>query len=87
MRSMVTVGQTPVDMTQYAGHSRLRPEPEPPLSVAATRMTIGRRPHLELPVAPAGAVDAGHPVDPGADAETDPGAPYDVPAFLRRQEG
>jgi cell division protein FtsZ len=89
MRSMVTVAQTPVDMTQYAGHSRPRQEPEAPLSVAVGRMTIGRRPHLELPVVPTGSDELGEVMGaPGPEtADTDPGTPYDVPAFLRRQEG
>jgi hypothetical protein len=86
MRSMVTVAQTPVDMTQYAGHARPRQEPEPPLSVAVSRMTIGRRPHLELPVVPGGTDGLAEAVAPDA-AEADSGTPYDVPAFLRRQEG
>jgi cell division protein FtsZ len=88
MRSMVTVAQTPVDMTSYAGHSRPRQDPEPPLSVAVGRMTIGRRPHLELPVVPSGLNEPAEAVGaPGPDAaDPDAGTPYDVPAFLRRQE-
>ena len=84
---MVTVGQTPVDMTQYTFQGRPRQEPEAPLSVATSRMTIGRRPHLELPVVPGAAAGHDEVADASvADADAD-ATPYDVPAFLRRQEG
>ena len=90
MRSMVTVAQTPVDMTQYAPHATPAPGARGAVSVAVGRMTIGRRPHLELPVVPGGSARA----TPRLSAHLDrirrtlmPATPYDVPAFLRRQEG
>ncbi len=86
-RSMVTVGQTPVDMTQYTFQARPRQEPEAPLSVATSRMTIGRRPHLELPVVPGSAAGHDEVAGSAAEADADAATPYDVPAFLRRQEG
>ncbi len=82
MRPMVSVAETPVDMTQYSDHSRVRPEPDAPLAVATSRMSIARRPHLDLPMTRGGA-NAG----PDVDVDTDPGTPFDMPAFLRRQEG
>jgi cell division protein FtsZ len=107
---------TPVDMTQYADYAKQRadivPAPAPPMTAA--RMTIARRPLLDLPVAANGgssmaaassAVPASQPAPsaplPGPDtmrirAGIDPdlvdpdyelSSTFDVPAFLRRQEG
>ncbi len=112
---------TPVDMSHYAEYTRMRGEPAPappPAAVPAARMSIARRPLLDLPIAasggsahlpptssgsaaaPAGAIvnaaeaedlaamrlgiDA-HPGSPDPDFEIS--STFDVPAFLRRQEG
>jgi cell division protein FtsZ len=114
-RSVAPAATTPVDMTQYADYARMRNDAVP--SAAPTRMSIARRPLLDLPMAasgggpamapgssgssapPAGssamATDAGDPdsMRPAgpADAQVDPdfdlSSTFDVPAFLRRQEG
>jgi len=107
---------TPVDMTQYADYAKQRadiaPAPAPPMPAA--RMTIARRPLLDLPVAANGgssmpAASSAAPASqsastaalPGPDTmriragiDPDPVDPdyelsttFDVPAFLRRQEG
>jgi cell division protein FtsZ len=109
---------TPVDMSQYADYARMRndavPAPAPAPAMPA-RMSIARRPLLDLPMAANGGssmappsasvgstaltgaapatpeVDAirldvplaGTPVDPDFDLSST----FDVPAFLRRQEG
>jgi len=114
---------TPVDMTNYAEHSRVRAEPPAAVAVAssAPRLSIARRPLLDLgSMAAAGgkALSASAAVSAGngsartasvaepptaADAEMmiramsasgdtltddfDLGSTFDVPAFLRRQEG
>jgi cell division protein FtsZ len=81
--------QTPVDMTQYAQAGRLRAEPPAVVAAAdrvpSSRLSIARRATFELPLAPVAAAGA----QPGVDSEADPGAgsAFDVPAFLRRQEG
>jgi cell division protein FtsZ len=83
--------QTPVDMTQYADVGRLRAEAAAPFAAAVERATatqrlsIARRPAFELPLSsePASADAA----QPAVDADFDPSSPFDVPAFLRRQEG
>jgi cell division protein FtsZ len=87
-RSMV---QTPVDMTQYADVGRLRGDAAPSAAAAeraltTQRLSIARRPALDLPlsVAPA-AADA--PPQLSNDPDFDSGSTFDVPAFLRRQEG
>ena len=85
---------TPVDMTQYAELGR---RPEMPLPAAASaasaaeranpRLSIARRPAFDLPLA---APAAGGAVPQQAvehELDFDAGAPFDVPAFLRRQEG
>jgi cell division protein FtsZ len=77
-----SASQTPVDLQSYTSR-----RVEPAEKVAATagthaRLSISRRPVLEMPIAAA----AGDPADtmsPGAEFE--PVSPLDVPAFLRRQ--
>jgi cell division protein FtsZ len=91
--------QTPVDMTSYAD-ARSRPMAGAPAAapadgVLSPRLTIARRPLLDLPVGAIGhttgllaqsAAPAGQPrlADGSQDFELD--SSYDVPAFLRRQE-
>jgi hypothetical protein len=82
--------QTPVDMTQYAHVGRLRADPSPLAPgdrVATPRLSVARRPAFDLPLAVA-APGSSVP-QPGTETEADPDASsaFDVPAFLRRQEG
>jgi len=91
---------TPVDMTVYADQTRLRADSPPvppsfaPPSFAAPRLSIARRPLVEMPPT-AGANVAGDAGGNGgairtlaADAAAaELGSTFDVPAFLRRQEG
>jgi cell division protein FtsZ len=93
---------TPVDMSAYADQPRAR-TPEPlaaPMAVASadrtsSRFSVSRRPAVEVPMAPLhppvvplGSLPLSSPEaasEPaGADLDLDS---YDVPAFLRRQEG
>jgi cell division protein FtsZ len=79
-----SAAQTPVDLQSY---TTFRSEPAPE-KVAATvgtapRLSITRRPVLEMPIAAAAADPASDMVSPGAEFE--PASPLDVPAFLRRQ--
>jgi len=92
---------TPVDLTPYAEAVRARAieapapaqmpsTPSIPATAMAPSITpiaTGRRPALELPFAAA----ASKPAAPGAldvaDPDLDLHSPFDVPAFLRRQEG
>jgi cell division protein FtsZ len=91
---------TPVDLSAYADQPRLRAEP--PGSVPGpgldrglpARFSIARRPAVELaPASPAplpmsaGAADGGSLAARGADADAELNSPFDIPAFLRRQEG
>ena len=106
-RSATTTAQTPVDMTRYA--DRLRAEPMAAAvggssleRLASTRLSVARRPLLEIPLARADggsaaaqAAASGPTVD-DSDAEVaqsgetnpdfDLSSTFDVPAFLRRQE-
>ncbi len=116
-RPATSAAQTPVDMTAYADHARIRADAIGPASasldrLAPPRLSISRRPLLDLPLvmsANAGAysLPSGPPAPASADApgeaapftfpstdtpapETDPDfdlSSFDVPAFLRRQEG
>jgi cell division protein FtsZ len=119
-RPAAPVAQTPVDMTQYVDYARLRSDvvPPPAMATPAARMSIARRPLLDLPlaasgggssVAPspsgpsisstgstAGAVGAPVPdairsaaasAPPATDLDFGLSSTFDVPAFLRRQEG
>jgi cell division protein FtsZ len=118
-RPAAPAATTPVDMTQYADYARMRNDaPAAPMPVPAARMSIARRPLLDLPMAasgggpamappsssgqpaapaaPAVSADASDPdamrpaeiVDAGpVDPDFDLSSTFDVPAFLRRQEG
>jgi cell division protein FtsZ len=106
-RSARPAATTPVDMSMYAEHAKVRAEA--PAAVAtsaataaamsASRLSIGRRPLLDLPVAAKGA--AGGPAggssstrgaadgvsEADREADLDLSTTFDVPAFLRRQDG
>ena len=77
---------TPVDMSAYA-IAKTQDEERP--AANGSRMVIARRPTLELPTLKIAAMAA----EPDATAEDlasdelDVPGPFDVPAFLRRQEG
>jgi cell division protein FtsZ len=104
--------QTPVDMSHYTDHARMRADAalnaasaQGPDRLGQTRLAIARRPFLDLPIAngassgaPAGSPGAAEQVRaagpaPGVtdrlaiDPDFDLNATFDVPAFLRRQEG
>src|SRR4029077_16318127 len=50
-RPTASAATTPGDMTNYADHARVRAEPAAPAQgVAAPRLSIARRPLLDLPV-------------------------------------
>ncbi len=113
---------TPTDMTMYADYARTRSEAVQPAAASTmpSRMSIARRPLLELPIAanggaaslnpnppvrplisappaapPANATDGNDadamrlapPDAPMTGADFDLSSTFDVPAFLRRQEG
>jgi cell division protein FtsZ len=121
-RPVTSSAQTPVDMSHYADHARLRADSGAAAvatSASSARLSIARRPLLDLPstvsagapAAPASAVVASGPAatasapaavssaptEPAADVDDmrkldidpdfDLGSTFDVPAFLRRQEG
>ncbi len=73
--------QTPVDLQNYTSW---RQESVEKVAAAGggSRMSISRRPTLDLPLMPAVAESDG---DGGPGAEFEPVSPLDVPAFLRRQ--
>jgi cell division protein FtsZ len=109
---------TPVDMTQYVDYAKLRADiaPAPSQAAPAARMSIARRPLLDIPIAVGGgsgmaASSSGQAIQPGSqippaaapdpdtmriragidpapvDPDFDLSTTFDVPAFLRRQEG
>jgi len=104
-RPVISGAQTPVDMTQYADHSRVRADAGAAGGagldrLASARLSIARRPLLDLPLAaaPGAAGDSPASMSPGPpgapdgagsglNADFDLGTTFDVPAFLRRQEG
>ena len=118
-RSMNAPLQTPVDMTHYTDHARMRVDAGAAASASAMdrgslpRMSIARRGLPDLPLAASGAAGAGSGTSAAPDAardstagaplkdaddagewnidnidpEADSGSAFDVPAFLRRQEG
>ncbi len=105
-RPVTSGAQTPVDMMQYADLSRVRADAGAtgnagPDRLASARLSIARRPLLDLPLAaapgaaggdfpasiPPGAAAAPDGAGSGLNADFDLGTTFDVPAFLRRQEG
>jgi cell division protein FtsZ len=92
VRPSSATAQTPVDMTPYTDTLRVRASEAE--RVQAPRMTFARRSILDLPMAAAGgAAPLGHLNSVANDsAAAEPqdlgmGAAFDVPAFLRRQDG
>ena len=91
VRPLASPADTPVDMSAYTEQSRARVADAP--SAAVSKLSIARRPPLDLPlVAAAGgsmsgaaSFEAAGRTDDMADADLN--SPFDVPAFLRRQEG
>ncbi len=79
--------RTPTDMTSYTTHGR---QPAIAMAGESPRLTISRRPAIDLPLAPrlaaaaSSASSSSQPADPG-DLELN--RELDVPAFLRRSEG
>jgi cell division protein FtsZ len=88
--SMGAPMQTPVDLQNYAAHLQARPAQEAQAS-AASRLTISRRPALDLPLTRERqvAVGGGAPImaRPGDLSEAELHQELDVPAFLRRNDG
>jgi hypothetical protein len=119
-----SAGVTPVDMTAYADYAaRTRNDAVPvPAAVPAARMSIARRPLLDIPIAANGGTPipvsngagsspsmtlgtnptdgathkgrsdgdtmrAAAATEVAADPDFDLSSTFDVPAFLRRQEG
>jgi cell division protein FtsZ len=85
--------QTPVDMSQYADVARLRAEPV--ATAGAAKLSVSRRQLFDLPLvvssgAAAPADSSGRGGDTaglGVNPDVDSGSNFDVPAFLRRQDG
>lgn len=80
---------TPVDLQSYTTHLASRPSLSDP-SPSQPRLTISRRPALELPLTPLRPETGTTPVEAEhaeATGELDLNVELDVPAFLRRNEG
>ncbi len=80
-------GATPVDMSAYAGAARVRIEqpaaaPAPPPAIAPV-LAPARRAAFDLPFSAAAPATDPEAPEPDFDLQS----PFDVPAFLRRQEG
>jgi cell division protein FtsZ len=92
-------GHTPVDMSNYADVARLRDSGQtagsPPLDRAGQRLSVARRPLIDLPTSvgglgssTSGFGNAGQPGTEAGDVEAgELNTHFDVPAFLRRHEG
>jgi cell division protein FtsZ len=85
--------RTPVDLQGYTTPtpSRLPSPPPPPDPALQPRLTIARRPTLDLPFAARSGESAAGPefapVANDGDGELELNGDFDVPAFLRRNEG
>jgi cell division protein FtsZ len=76
---------TPVELTGYADHARVRAEAASAARMAAPPIAINRRAITDLPMAVNGPAPSGE--SRLIDADLEGNANFDVPAFLRRQEG
>ena len=86
--------QTPVDLQSYTtpGAAARAGSSRPPIAEPAARLTIARRPAVEMPapqvrVGAAAAAATAKKVESAPAAEDDRNLELDVPAFLRRSEG
>ena len=101
VRTAGSAARTPVDMTPYGDPARLRAEPAtstPGAGLTLRRQApVARRPLVEMPIAAAGggvppqgqtvALPQNAMTDEDDFTDTEDTATFDVPAFLRRQEG
>ncbi|MGE0041265.1 MAG: cell division protein FtsZ [Vicinamibacterales bacterium] len=79
--------QTPVDLHSYTQHLQARPAASAAAAAEAARLTIARRPPLDLPRVAVGGGGPEPDAGQAADADLDLNLELDVPAFLRRNEG
>jgi len=77
-----TANATPVDLSAYTSW-RQESEERAVAAAGGGRLSIVRRPALDLPLSPPVSIPSGHDAGPGVEFE--PASPLDVPAFLRRQ--
>ena len=86
-RPATETAQTPVDLSMYSDQARLRPEPV--MAAPVSRLSIARRSLLDLPLAAASAAATATPTAGSGDLDLDGEreSTFDVPAFLRRQDG
>jgi len=90
-RPSQSAAQTPVDLTPYADQ-RVRsgmavPAPSIAEPLIVPRLSLTRRPLLELPLAVNGAMGSEAAEPAVEDGGFDLSSTFDIPAFLRRQEG
>jgi cell division protein FtsZ len=84
-----SASQTPVDLQHYTAHLKEKSDaPAPAPAMELGRLSIARRPALDLPPAAAAAAPAAtaerSPMDSG-DTDLESLSVFDVPAFLRRE--
>ena len=82
-----SVSQTPVDLQHYTDHLKEKSEPAAPV-MELGRLSIARRPALDLAPAAAAPVPMMADAPPSADAgdlDLEALSAFDVPAFLRRE--
>jgi cell division protein FtsZ len=85
--------QTPVDLQSYSSHLATSRQNPAPVGAAVDsslqgRLTISRRPAIDLPVTATRMARGGAGTDaPPERTGSEPGLELDVPAFLRRSEG
>ena len=86
---VAAANHTPVDLQHYTAHLKEKPEPVAPApAMEVGRLSIARRPSLDLP--PAAAAAAPTPAEGSssieqADTDLESLTAFDVPAFLRRE--
>jgi cell division protein FtsZ len=85
LQPVVSASQTPVDLQHYTAHLKEKAEPPAPV-LEPSRLSIARRPSLDLaPAAAAAAAGGGSPALDAGDTDLESLSAFDVPAFLRRE--
>jgi cell division protein FtsZ len=102
-RPATSGAHTPIDLSHYSEHTRVRADNAPMSggAMAAPRLSITRRPLFDMPIGMSGGSAPAAPPPPAmemadvpapenkraVDSNFDLPSAFDVPAFLRRQEG
>jgi cell division protein FtsZ len=81
---VASVSQTPVDLQHYTAHMKEKTEAPAPM-MEMSRLSIARRPSLDLAPAAGSVGIEGFPAQEAGEMDLESLSAFDVPAFLRRE--